>query len=215
MSEDSLKRKYDEMEAELSNTKAELSNTKARLDTAKNKLKRTEEILDDVLALEYKKSPDGKASAAKDGTVQFYYIVLFVSYPTCEAARCLTLSFPFSDIPKTDVHPHVKGQSYTYILEQAGIINKQFKTVEYRILKSTMAKNKMRENFLKMNGGDSASTAKQAVILKDGFKALNKIVVSKRSHEVKVIRDKFEGKQTWPVVCDYALLRSLNSNPVL
>ena len=215
MSEDSLKRKYDEMEAELSNTKAELSNTKGRLDTAKMKLKRTEEILDDVLALEYKKNRDGKISAAKDGTVQFYYIVLFVPYPTCEAARCLTISFPFPYIPKTDMHPQVKGQSHTYILEQAGFINKQFKTVEFRILKSTMAKNKMRENILELSGGNSVSTAKQAVMLNEGFKALNNIVVSKRSHEVKVIREKFGGKQTWPIVYNYALFRGINSNPVL
>ena len=56
--EDRQKRKYDEMEKDLS--------------TTKEKLKRTEAILDDVIALEYRKTQDGKTSAAKDGTVQFY-----------------------------------------------------------------------------------------------------------------------------------------------
>ena len=76
------------------------------------------------------------------------------------------------------------------------MINKNFKTLDYRILKQMGARLKIREKFLQLNGNDTVSTEKQAIMLTEGYRALNKIVTSKRSHEVKVIRDRFEGKRT-------------------
>ena len=64
---DNLKRKYDKMNAEFSNTKKELTNTQTELTNTRKELKTTQEILDDVMALEYKKNPDGNKSKSKDG----------------------------------------------------------------------------------------------------------------------------------------------------
>ena len=56
------KRKFDEM--------------KNQLNLTKEKLKRTEEILDDVMALKYMRKEVKTSSAGKDGKVQLYYGVL-------------------------------------------------------------------------------------------------------------------------------------------
>lgn len=58
-----------------------------------------------------------------------------------------------------------------------------------------MATNKMREKLLDYNGNDTASTEKQAAVLTEAYRALNRVVTSKRSNEVRVIRDKLKGKQ--------------------
>ena len=74
------------------------------------------------------------------------------------------------------------------------MINKYFKKVDYSILKQLGPKIQMRDKFLKLNGNDQLEAEQQAVILTEGYRALNSIVTSKRSGEVKVIRNTFEGK---------------------
>ena len=76
------------------------------------------------------------------------------------------------------------------------MINKNFKTVDYRILKTMESKMKIREKFLRVIGNDKLCAEEQAATLTEGYRALNQIVTSKRSHEVQLIRDKFAGKHT-------------------